>query len=148
MDELEKLKSLSVVREYAQIMRDGLRHSFPSLSEDELEEAIDWSISQRFKNAPASIDNNYTMQRIDGTIIDVMHYLEKMQPIMTSSGVLFRKHKEADNPLSRTIMGFIKNRKVYKKKMFEAPKGSPDFAKYNLLQLLEKLNACNGPLYW
>lgn len=148
MDELGKIMNLSVVQEYMKVMRGGLRHTFPSLNEDELQKAIEWSVSQRYKNMSASIDNNYTMTRMDGTVADVLAYLEKMEPIITSSGVLFRKHKEMDNPLSRTIMGFIKKRKVYKGLMFESPKGSSQFAKYNLLQLLEKLNACNGPLYW
>ena len=138
MTELEKLKSLTVVQEYMQVMRDGLRHTFPSLNDSELQEAIEWSVAKRFYNAPASIDNNNTMQRLDGTMLDVMQYLQKMEPIMTSSGVLFKKHKEADNPLARTITGFLKNRKAYKKLMFSYPKGSANFAKYNLLQLLEK----------
>lgn len=136
-----KAMNLKVVQEYEQVMVDGLRHSFPLLNECELREAIRYSITNRLENKPAYIDNNYTKQRIDGTVLDVLNYIQKLEPIMTSSGVLFKKHKEAENPLSRMIMGFIKQRKVYKKMMFKYPKGSELFNRYNLFQLLEKLNA-------
>lgn len=138
---LLKAMSTKAIKEYEQIMVDGLRHSFPLLNEDELRSAIQYSITNRLNNKEAYIENNYTKRTINGTVLDIISYIEKLEPIVTSSGVLFKKHKEADNPLSRMIMGFINQRAVYKKTMFKYPKGSEMFEKYNLLQLLEKLNA-------
>ena len=134
------LLNLQVVKDYKRIMIDGLRNSFPLLDTAELEEAINWSIVNTYYNAPAKISNNYTKQEINGTVIDVLNYIERLEPIVTSSGVLFKKHKEAPNPLCKMIMGFINQRSVYKKEMFKYPKGSAEFEKFNLLQLLEKLN--------
>ena len=141
MIDLGNIMQSKVVQEYIDIMVEGLRHSFPKLYEQELREAIKWSIFKRQHNGPASLDNNYTHQKLDGTVLDILRYIERLEPIITSSGVLFKKHKEADNPLSRMIMGFISKRKQYKKEMFKYPKGSEQFARYNLAQLLEKLNA-------
>ena len=141
MHEIKKLLSTNVIQKYKQVLLDGLRCSFPLLTDQEILEAIDHSIINRYKSSPARINNNYTKQEIKGTLLDMISYIESLEPIMTSSGVLYKKHKEADNPLSRMIMGFIKQRKVFKKTMFKYPKGSADFEKYNLLQLLEKLNA-------
>ena len=141
MIDLDNIMQSKVVQEYIDIMVEGLRHSFPKLYEQELREAIKWSIFKRQHNGPASLDNNYTHQKLDGTVLDILRYIERLEPIITSSGVLFKKHKEADNPLSRMIMGFISKRKQYKKEMFKYPKGSEQFARYNLAQLLEKLNA-------
>lgn len=136
-----KAMELKVVQEYEQVMVDGLKHSFPLLNECELREAIRYSITNRLENKPAYLENNYTRQRLDGTVLDILTYIQSREPIVTSSGVLFKKHKEADNPLSRMIMGFIKQRGIYKKEMFRYPKGSELFERYNLFQLLEKLNA-------
>ena len=136
-----KAMNLKLIQEYEQILVDGLKHSFPLLNECELREAIQYSIFNRLENKPAFIENNYTRKRIDGTVLDILNYIHSLEPIITSSGVLFKKHKEADNPLSRMIMGFINQRKIYKKTMFKYPKGSELFERYNLFQLLEKLNA-------
>lgn len=140
-DDFIKSMNIKAIKEYEQIMVDGLKHSFPLLSEDELREAIQYSITNRIENKSAYIQNNYTKKRIDGTVLDILQYIEKLEPIVTSSGVLFKKHKDADNPLSKMIMGFIKQRAEYKAMMFKYPKGSEMFEKYNLFQLLEKLNA-------
>lgn len=133
--------NLKVINEYVETMVNGLRHSFPNLHERELRDAITWSINKRLYNGNASLNNNYTHKKLNGTVLDILKYIEKLEPIVTSSGVLFKKHKEAVNPMSKMIMGFLDKRASYKKEMFKYPKGSEQFARYNLAQLLEKLNA-------
>lgn len=129
------------IREYKRIMMDGMHASFPGLTFEELSNAIDYSISQRMYNAPATLDNNYTKEETNTNMLEFLKYIETLEPILTSSGVLFKKHKDVDNPLRRMINNFLINRKKYKKEMFKYPKGSTMFERYNLFQLLEKLNA-------
>ena len=140
-EENQRLLATQVVLEYKTVLIEALKHSFPGLSPQELDEAINYSILKRAKNTKASIDNNYTKKRFDGTLLDILDYINSCEPIVTSSGVLFKKHKNAKNPMAKMIMGFIKERGRLKKEMFKYPKGSEEFAKYNLFQLLEKLNA-------
>ena len=137
----QRLLSTQVVQEYKQVMIENIHSAFPGLNVSELDDAITWAIINRHQNHPAKIDNNYTKQTINGTIIDILKYIERLEPVITSSGVLYKKHKEADNPLSKMIQGFLTQRKKFKKEMFKYPKGSAMFEKFNLLQLLEKLNA-------
>ena len=139
--EKQRLFSLDVIQTYREVMIENLQSSFTGLNHDEITNAVDWAISNNFTNHPAKLDNNYTKQAINGTVLDILSYIQRLEPILTASGVLYKKHKEADNPLSKMVMGFIKQRKIYKKQMFKYPRGSYEFEKYNLLQLLEKLNA-------
>ena len=56
---------------------------------------------------------------------------------------MFKHHGEVPNPLVEVVFQFLSNRSEYKNLMFTFPKGSEDFEKYNLLQLLSKIDA-NG----
>lgn len=136
-----KLTALNIVKQYKSVMLEGLASQFPYLNLNELNEAIEWAVLNNYCDHDGSINNNYSNQTINGTMIDILHYIQRLEPIITSSGVLYKKHKEADNPLSRMIMGFLKQRSEYKTEMKHHDKGTPEYEKYNLLQLLEKLNA-------
>ena len=140
-EENQRLLATQVVLEYKTVLIEALQHSFPGLTPQELDEAINYSILKRAKNTKASIDNNYTKKRFDGTLLDILDYINSCEPIITSSGVLFKKHKKANNPLSKMIMGFLEKRAKDKAEMFKYPKGSEMFQKYNLFQLLDKLDA-------
>ena len=101
---------LDIVKKYEETMVNGLKHSFPLLIEEEIKDAVDYMIDQKQYNGKAELDNNYTKRRVTGTVYDVLNYIQSLEPIMTSSGVLFKQHKKADNPLSRMIQGFLNKR--------------------------------------
>ena len=132
-----------VIDNYKKVAADMLHLSFPLLSEQEIYAAIDYSISNHFKDTPVKIDNNYKKITIDMTLRELSNYILDKEPIITSYGVLFNRHGTVPNPIYRMLDGFINGRKKMKKEMFKYPKGSENFEKYNLLQLLAKIDA-NG----
>ena len=79
------------------------------------------------------------------TLLELTDYINSREPIVTAHGVMFRKHGEVPNPLSKVIQKFLDKRGEDKKMMFKFPKGSEEFEKYNLLQQLDKID-CNGKL--
>lgn len=128
---------------YKNIMMNMLHFNFPLLTEDELANAVDYSISKHFKDQNVRLENNYMMIGTDVTLSYLVDYIADREPIFTSAGVMFRKHSDKPDPIYSLIQGFIDARKAAKKEMFKYPKGSENFEKYNLRQLLDKID-CNG----
>lgn len=129
------------ITNYKQIAMKMLHQNFPLLTEQELAAAIDHSISNHFKDTPVKVDNNYKQIEIDMTLRSMADYIISKEPIITSYGVLFNRHGVVRNPLYNMIDGFIIGRKQTKKEMFKYPKGSEEFEKYNLLQILLNFRA-------
>ena len=148
MDYLSEIKSIEphkehVLMNYKEVVLDMLRFQFPLLSRQEIEMAVEWSIGKRMKDHPVKIDNNYKKQTVDSTILQLTEYIMERNPIITSYGVMFKRHGEIPNPIYSLVDGFIQARDKDKKEMFKYPKGSELFERYNLLQLLDKIDV-NG----
>lgn len=111
-----------------------------------LSDAIDYSIQKRFKDNQVEIDNNYKKKVVPMTLLDTCDYIETKKPIIAASGVLFQRHENSTNLLYKVIDEFVENRDNAKKTMFKYPKGTEEFAYWNLQQLLAKrdVNALYG----
>ena len=132
-----------MITQYKNIMMNMLHLNFPLLTEVELAVVIDNSITKHFKDQAVTIENNYKKTKIETTLTRLTDYLADREPIFTSVGVMFNRHTNKPNPIYELIQGFIDARTATKKEMFKYPKGSENFEKYNLMQLLYKIDA-NG----
>lgn len=125
---------------YKKEMLDALKLSFPEMYESELLDAIDWSIAKRSKDTDVVLDNNYEKKTQNTTLYSVLNYIIEREPIITVSGVMFKKHGSCLNPYVDLIQEFLSSRAKYKKEMFKYPKGTELFEKYNILQSSEKVS--------
>lgn len=128
---------------YKDILKRMTKISYPELQDNEIEKALNQAIIDNSMDYDITIDNNYTKKKINMTVYDMLEWIQTKEPICTSYGVLFKKHGAVPNPLTKMIEMFMDNRAINKKKMFKYPKGSEEFEKYNLLQLLDKID-CNS----
>ena len=138
----------STINEYKKTMMECLQMFMPNVSTNELSKAVDYSIDKRYKNTRVRVSNSYTKKNYWNTLLAWSDYINSRQPITNAFGTMFKKHADCPNPMSFVIQKFLKQRSIYKDMMFTFPKGSEDFEKYNLSQILEKINAngCYGTL--
>lgn len=140
MADITQMIGSSTANYYKQEVLEALRLSFPGLYEHELVEAVNYSIMKRGGDSPAVLDNNYTKVKEKTTLWQVTDYIMTREPIITVSGVMFKKHGSVPNPFVMLIQEFLNQRGYYKDQMFMYPKGSENFEKYNILQLSEKVS--------
>lgn len=133
------------MRKYNEVVSRIIKTSFPNLTDNDIREAITYSIKKRYEAENASLVNNYTNKTANITLLDMTNYILEREPILTSWGVLWKKHGTVPNPLADMIQEFMESRGKLKDEMFKYPKFSEDYEKYNLLQLLAKIDA-NGLL--
>lgn len=141
-DDFEVLAQKNIaIKNYRDTAVDMLQLAYPNLSTTELEYAVDRAISENIQYHPATIDNSYKKTKVEITLPELANYILSRKPIMTTYGVIFSKHPDVPHPLYKMIDSFIWDRDGAKKEMFKYPKGSFEFSKYNLLQLLFKIDA-------
>ena len=133
---------------YKDTLKRMISLNLPSLTNKELDKAIDYSMNKRYKQVESKVYNNYTEKTAVNTLAELTDYIYSKEPICTAWGVLFKKHGVVPNPLTKLIHMFMLNRDKEKKIMFQYPKGSEEFEEHNLLQLLAKVdtNAIYGAL--
>ena len=132
-----------VIKEYKKIAIEMLQFTFPSITKEECEMAVDYSILKRCRNPNISVINNYKKLKMDTNLMQMSEYILSREPIITMYGVMFKKHADSENPLGKMMEVFMNSRDGLKVEMFKHPKGSEEFEKYNLLQLLTKIDT-NG----
>lgn len=138
----EKLMKAPIVN-YRETAVRLLKNQFPNIGSVDLEQAVNYAIGNSYKEHKAVIDNSYNHRQVNTTLLELVDFIESRQPIITSYGVMFAKHSQIENPISKMIQGFLASRSINKDKMYEYPVGSEMFEKFNLKQLLDKIDA-NG----
>ena len=153
-----EINSSPTLVKYRDVMRQCLMLYYPESSPEVLDAAIDYSIQKRIQNANAVLSNSYRRRRVierdengnevqvyknaeqNLTLQQISDYILSREPIVTAFGTMFKHHGTVPNPLAVVVQSFLDNRTTHKKQMFQFPKGSEQFEKYNLLQSLTKMS--------
>ena len=127
------------LQKYRDTMTRIIKSMHPEMAMQDIQAAVDYSVTKRFKNFDLIVQNNYTNKALEMTALEMLDYINRRQPIITSYGCMFKRHEDVPNPMAKVIQSFLDLRKKHKKEMFKYPKGSEMFERYNLLQGLDKI---------
>lgn len=126
----------STIKEYKKVMMDVMK-LYCDCDERLISNAIDYSINKRYQKNMCKVDNSYTHQVNQMSLLALADYIADREPIVTAHGTMFKKHADAPNPMGVVIQQFLDQRGKDKKMMFKFPKGSEEYEKYNLMQQLD-----------
>lgn len=139
------MSNLISIEKYREVARKHLLYNFPTLTEYEIDIALDHILEKKLDNRNCNLHNNYKESLIETTVGDISNYIHNKTPILVANGCLFNQYTEELTPLYKLITSFTENRSKYKKEMFKYEKGTEKFNRYNMLQMLAKRD--NNALY-
>lgn len=105
----------------------------------EISDKLDHIIDKNLKNPSVSVFNNYTNESTRSTILELTDFIESNHIIITGGGCLFLPHGTKPNILIDFIMEIMKRRKDAKKMRKNYDKGTANWLRWDIAQLLNKL---------
>lgn len=107
------------IKEYKSEMIKNMKRMNPEWDENKIEKVIDKMIEERCKNPEVTLDNNYTGEKSEQTLISVFDWILEREPIIAGNGTFYKNQYEAENPIADMLNFFLTTRKKVKKEMFK-----------------------------
>ena len=107
------------LNKYKKEMTDIMLSIDPSLDKTMVEDIIYDMIKDNVKNPRVILDNNFTGESRDTTLLSVFDWTFDRNPIICGNGTFYKNQYEAINPIAKMLEGFLTQRKAYKKAMFK-----------------------------
>lgn len=106
------------IKEYKKQMKDSLKRIDPSITKEEIDEAVNEMLLSQGISPGVGLDNNYTEEYRETTLLSVLDWTFERKPIMAGNGTFYKNQYEQANPANHMLLGFLGDRKKIKKKMF------------------------------
>ena len=121
----------------------------PHLEDDEIDSLLDKMISEQMVNPKATLHNNYEHKALNIDLLSVIDWMDRVKPIIGGFGCFFKNQDTEINPTATMLNKFMQSRKDYKKRLEDFASDSEEYATYDRLQLVEKVNSnsyygCSG----
>lgn len=132
------------LNKYIKTMADTMLQIDPSLDKKEVKNTILEMIKEQGANPRVTLDNNYTGESRDTTLLSVLDWAIDRKPILCGNATFYKNQYEAINPIAKMLEDFLSQRKAYKKQMFQVEDStSPKYKDLDRSQANEKIN-CNS----
>ena len=129
-------------KRYIEKMTTIMKQIEPNWDKEEIEDTIEKMIKKQSHDPVVKLDNSYTHEVKDSTVLSVLDWVEERKPIIAGNAAFFKNQHEAINPTAKMLETFDTNRSNLKDQMFSIPDSqSPEYKYLDRSQLNEKINA-------
>ena len=112
-----KAKSLFLAK-YTKRMFKIFKKIYPYLKEEDIEEVIHSMVVKNVQNPEVYVDNNYTHESKDSSLLSIFDWAIDAKPIICGNGTFYKQHKVGLSPTSRLQDSFLVKRDQIKAEMF------------------------------
>ena len=117
----EMIADSEFIEKYKEQMRDAILRIDPGIKPNRIDEVVDEYLLQYGMSPGVGLDNNYTEEYRETTLLSVLDWTYERKPIMAGNGTFYKTQDEQANPADHMLRGFLSDRKKIKKKMFTVP---------------------------
>ena len=103
------------VNMYVDSMTDRILKIHPTWNEEKVRNTIFKKFKEQSQNPVVIMDNNYTHESQDATMLSVIDWAIAREPIVAGNATFYKTHHEAINPIASMLDGMLKRRKAFKK---------------------------------
>lgn len=114
----DMLAESEFIEKYKEEMRDAILKIDPSIKPDKVDKVVEEYLLQQGMSPGVGLDNNYTEEYRETTLLSVLDWTYDRKPIMAGNGTFYKTQNEQPNPADHMLRGFLSDRKKIKKKMF------------------------------
>ena len=90
----------------------------PNWDKHDVEKIVDKMIKENVMNPRVELDNNYTGENRDTSLLNVLDWIIERKPLIAGNGTFYKNQNEALNPIAVMLDDWAASRKNYKKQMF------------------------------
>ena len=94
------------IKKYRKKMTSIMKDLNPDWDEKFIEDTITDMIKKDMVNPRVTLDNNFTGENRDTTLLSVLDWTLDRKPIICGNGTFYKNQHEAINPVARMLDGF------------------------------------------
>ena len=132
------------VEKYVKRMVDLMCSTNPDWDKKKVKKIVLKMIEEQIENPRVILDNNYTGENRDTTLLSLLNWIVEREPIIAGNGTFYKNQNEALNPIAVMLDEWADNRKRFKKEMFKIGETMgfdvPEYADADRRQNNEKIN--------
>lgn len=132
------------LNKYKKRMTKYMMEINPEWKKEDIEKIISKMIKENVMNPRVELDNNYTGESRETTLLSVFDWALERKPIIAGNGTFYKNQNEALNPIALMLDDWAASRSAYKKQMFKVGEKlgfeSPEYQDLDRSQMNEKIN--------